>query len=137
MRGGVSAARAPGSSFVQTLISETHTPPWSVAARDSTAKGELWEISGLLFMSGLLFRNYSYSVPPFFRMLRLNVVLLAFLVSSLLSTGEAGRQRRGTSSKKERKNVAKLGPEGKNCAAGGKLVCHKDVKTKFSSTLAV
>ena len=69
-------------------------------------------------------------------MLRLNVVLLAFLVSSLLRTGEAGMQRRGTSSK-ERKNVAKLGPEGKNCLAGGKLVCHKDVKTKFSSTLAV
>ena len=71
-----------------------------------------------------------------FRMLRLNVVLLAFLVSSLLMTGEAGRQRRATSSK-ERKNVAKLGPEGKNCLAGGKLVCHKDIKTKFSSTLAV
>jgi len=70
-------------------------------------------------------------------MLRLNVVLLAFLVSSLMMTGEAGRQRRATSSKKERKNVAKLGPEGKNCLAGGKLVCHKDIKTKFSSTLAV
>ena len=70
-------------------------------------------------------------------MLRLNVVLLAFLVSGLLMTGEAGRQRRATSSKKERKNVAKLGPEGKNCLAGGKLVCHKDIKTKFSSTLAV
>ena len=70
-------------------------------------------------------------------MLRLNVVLLAFLVSNLLMTGEAGRQRRATSSKKERKNVAKLGPEGKNCLAGGKLVCHKDIKTKFSSTLAV
>jgi len=70
-------------------------------------------------------------------MLRLNVVLLAFLVSSsLMMTGEAGRQRRATSSK-ERKNVAKLGPEGKNCLAGGKLVCHKDIKTKFSSTLAV
>ena len=69
-------------------------------------------------------------------MLRLNVVLLAFLVSSLLRTGEAGRQRRASSSK-ERKNVAKLGPEGKNCLVGGKLVCHKDVKTKFSSTLAV
>ena len=75
----------------------------------------------------------------FFRMLRLKVVLLAFLVSSMLTTGEAGRQRRATSKSKskERKNVAKLGPEGKNCLAGGKLVCHKDIKTKFSSTLAV
>ena len=75
----------------------------------------------------------------FFRMLRLKVVLLAFLVSSILTTGEAGRQRRATSKSKskERKNVAKLGPEGKNCLAGGKLICHKDIKTKFSSTLAV
>ena len=52
----------------------------------------------------------SFTHHSLFRMLRLKVVLLAFLVSSILTTGEAGRQRRATSKSKskERKNVAKL-----------------------------
>ena len=96
-------------------------------------------IDEMVFKTCVLLYYAMFYSSLIFRMLRLKVVLLAFLVSSMLTTGEAGRQRRATSKSKskERKNVAKLGPEGKNCLAGGKLVCHKDIKTKFSSTLAV
>ena len=38
-RGG--EARALGSWIEETLISDRHSRDWSVAARDSTAKGEL------------------------------------------------------------------------------------------------